>query len=352
MGYNSQSYRCPPDIINCANRLIRNNSRQIPKEELVSHCPKELPSGEAVRYKVFDSLAQDAEFIGKDIFTRRPVVSDCVLLARTNFLLQNAVKKLQEADYPAFLIQKKSEFETPVLGIIVEALRLANLRHDRIVLKRLCRFWHLLTGDMIDSNAVDAEATLIGGDFLRAWVNVASSVSNGNNECLLNLIRTNLVDRLEFRQMIDSILENGENSLNSQDELELFIKEVGKWQEIHREIIQENGAHITLDKYLQYFDLVSKSLPPEGEAIQCMTVHQSKGLQFNHVYLMGMAQDVFPSYRALRKEEIEEERRNCFVAITRVQRTLTLTRSREYFDFPKKPSQFLEEMKIRADYVT
>ena len=75
--------------------------------------------------------------------------------------------------------------------------------------------------------------------------------------------------------------------------------------------------------------------PPAPNAVQCITVHRSKGLQFKHVYVIGMAQEVFPSYRALQRgqksNEVEEERRSCFVAITRTRETLTLTRARRYF---------------------
>ena len=81
-----------------------------------------------------------------------------------------------------------------------------------------------------------------------------------------------------------------------------------------------------------------------------MTVHGSKGLEFKHVYLVGMAQEVFPSFQALKKgpysREMEEERRNCFVAITRVQETLTLTRAGQYNGWSKQPSQFVGEMGI------
>ena len=79
-------------------------------------------------------------------------------------------------------------------------------------------------------------------------------------------------------------------------------------------------------------------------------MHRSKGLEFQHVYLIGMAQEVFPSYRALqrgpRSKEVEEERRSCFVAITRARETLTLARAREYFGYGKRASQFLGEMGV------
>ena len=81
-----------------------------------------------------------------------------------------------------------------------------------------------------------------------------------------------------------------------------------------------------------------------------MTVHGAKGLEFKHVYLIGMAQEVFPSFHALRKgpqsRQLEEERRSCFVAITRAKETLTVTRSWKYYGYTKNSSQFLSEMGI------
>ena len=79
-------------------------------------------------------------------------------------------------------------------------------------------------------------------------------------------------------------------------------------------------------------------------------MHRSKGLQFKHVYLIGMTQEVFPSYLALkggqRSKEVQEERRSCFVAITRARETLTLTRARQYYGYGKRASQFLGEMGV------
>ncbi len=77
---------------------------------------------------------------------------------------------------------------------------------------------------------------------------------------------------------------------------------------------------------------------------------RAKGLEFRYVYLVGMAQEVFPSIYALRKgadsRQVEEERRSCFVAVTRARDTLTLSRSRSYYGYSKDPSQFLAEMGV------
>ena len=99
-------------------------------------------------------------------------------------------------------------------------------------------------------------------------------------------------------------------------------------------------------------DLASKAPVPRPGAVRCMTVHGAKGLEFRHVYLIGMAQEVFPSFQALRRGErsrgLAEERRNCFVAITRAERTLTLARAERYHGYPKAPPQFLAETRLDA----
>ena len=176
-------------------------------------------------------------------------------------------------------------------------------------------------------------------------------------------IRSELVDALAFRDIIDWFLDEGWRTWNGSDgrgdtidqeanEDRGVADEMEAWRELHEDMIQEYGARkLTLNVYLQQMDLMSKLPPQKPDAVRCMTVHGSKGLEFKHVYLMGMAQEVFPSFQALRNgsqsREVEEERRNCFVAITRTEETLTLTRSRMYYGYPKEPSQFLEEMGVR-----
>ena len=137
-------------------------------------------------------------------------------------------------------------------------------------------------------------------------------------------------------------------SWSDADRATLTEEEVTTWKGLHREIIGEYGASVPLNTYLQQLDLSSKTPPPASNVLRCMTVHAAKGLEFEHVYLIGMAQEVFPFFRALQKgptsQEMEEERRSCFVAITRARKTLTMTRSRAYYGHPKGASQFLREM--------
>jgi DNA helicase-2/ATP-dependent DNA helicase PcrA len=88
-------------------------------------------------------------------------------------------------------------------------------------------------------------------------------------------------------------------------------------------------------------------LRAEG-SVTLMTVHAAKGLEADHVYVIGLSEDEFPHYTSLRPdaspELIEEERRLCFVAITRAKHSLTLTGAKSYRGYDKLPSRFLGEM--------
>ena len=155
---------------------------------------------------------------------------------------------------------------------------------------------------------------------------------------------------LNFPGIVDWLLNDEWRSWDDGDSVEPGDEEVETWQALHREIVGEYGRGDTLNTYLQRLDLSSRTPPPAPKAVQCVTVHRAKGLEFSHVYLIGMAQEVFPSYRALQRgpqsKEVEEERLSCFVAITLARETLTLTRSREYFGYGKRASQFLGEMGV------
>ena len=344
-----ESYRCPPEILDHANRLIAHNPRLIEAKKTVSVREPRLPYEGVVRHEVFRSLGAEAEFVGHDIRERGLLPANCVVLARTNRLIHSVADGLRSAGQEAFVPQRKSDFDSPTLAVLVEALRLANSRHDRVVLRRICREWERLTGVVLEPHAVGAAAALVGGDFLRAWVDMAGTAGEEGGD-LLQRIRSDLVDGLNFPAIVDWFLEEGWESWGGDDFAELTAEEVGTWRALHRDIIREYGSGVTLHAYLPHFDLSSKAPSPGPNAVQCITVHRSKGLEFEHVYLIGMAQEVFPSYRALQKGpgsgEVEEERRSCFVAITRARETLTLTRAREYFGYAKRASQFLGEMGV------
>jgi DNA helicase-2/ATP-dependent DNA helicase PcrA len=344
-----ENYRCPKQIIDLANRLIEHNRlRTVGKQPLTTSRPAAMDVG-VIRLGAYDTPEDEAAAVAQDIRSRELKPADCAVLARTTKLLDRAAAALQSAGLDAHVTQRKAEFETPLVRVVFHALRLANARHDRDVLRRLCVAWDALTDQRLELGDVTAAATLVGGDFLRAWADAAATGATDNSAGLIQHLRSSLVDRLEFPGVVDWFLTVGAQPLVDTDD-QALASELDTWRELHGELVREHGEDLTLNVYLQHMDLAPKTPRPGPNAVRCMTVHGAKGLEFKHVYLIGMAQEVFPSFQALRKgptsRELEEERRNCFVAITRVQETLTLTHARRYYDYTKARSQFIAEMGI------
>jgi DNA helicase-2/ATP-dependent DNA helicase PcrA len=108
--------------------------------------------------------------------------------------------------------------------------------------------------------------------------------------------------------------------------------------------------HPSLDQFLQELGLRSKEPSPKPGTVTLMTIHGAKGREFDFVYVVGLAEDVMPSYQSRQKgdssAEMEEERRNCFVAITRAKEGLILSWADRYRGYVERPSRFLLEMGV------
>ena len=122
------------------------------------------------------------------------------------------------------------------------------------------------------------------------------------------------------------------------------------WHALSSDVGRAIGLPSDLERFLQELDLRSKEPPVGPNTVPLMTVHGAKGNEFDHVYLAGLAEDVLPGFHSKKKgdksPEFEEERRNCFVAVTRCQKTLTLSYAERYSGWNKAPSRFVEEMGI------
>lgn len=338
-----ENFRCPPVIIQLANNLIRfNQTRSEGKQPLVAM--KAATDTPALKAEMFNSEEEEAANISKVITESGWRPEDCAVLARNAKLLDRAANALSVGGLQSFVAKRKTEFESPSVRWLFSVLRLANARHERELLRRVCVAWNDFTGTLIEFEDVAAEAALDGGDFLRAWVNTASTKTpKAPHALLLVEIRNRLVDRIDFLVLLELFWK----AKYINDDLE--AEEIATWRELHESLTREHALeNLTLHLYLQEMDLKSKAPAQLPGSVRCLTVHGSKGMEFKHVFLIGMADEVFPSYQATKmgpqSKEMEEERRNCFVAITRAEETLNISWSRTYNGYQKRPSRFLEEM--------
>jgi DNA helicase-2/ATP-dependent DNA helicase PcrA len=165
-----------------------------------------------------------------------------------------------------------------------------------------------------------------------------------------------LCDSLNFHAFVeDSIryfddLNQGE-TLESAENFPDYPADKENWQRIVTDVQRNYGDNLSLHVLLQEMDLTPKSKPLSRDCVRLQTVHTAKGTEFEHVYLIALAEEQFPTYFAIQQgnKSIEEERRNCFVAITRASSTLYLSYADKYFGWSKSPSRFLKEMGLLGE---
>lgn len=352
-----ESYRCPGPVIELANNLIGHNlGRPSDKKQLLP--VKVNDSWECIRCCHFHTARAELEWIAEDI-RKRPASErrDCVVLGRTRKLLEEVVSILESQGVRAHLVERKSEFESVPMSWLHAALRLANARHDREQLRRLCKSFHAIEGVDIRVEDVTTEADSGGGDYLRTWCGRAlerHELEPETKRFLQDGMLGHLVDHMDHEAFVTEAFEWVECvervEQTSWEDVQIdYVEEKALWLQLAQDIQMKYGAgQLSLNVLLQEMDLAPKVPPPPSGSVPCMTVHGAKGLEFPRVYLCGLAEDVLPSYHSRKRgdtsREMQEERRNCFVAITRAIDTLTLTFADEYSGWSKRPSRFLREM--------
>ena len=355
-----ENYRCPPRVIELANMLIRYNlDRSHAKEPLIP--VKGQTDEDMIRLRSFSSFHEELEWIAKDIATKNPQEKgQCVVLARSRKLLEDAVKMLQQHAIPASLNIRKDGFTSAPFRWLNAILHLANARADQEYLRQVCKAFYELDDVDLDVHEIVTNASILGGDNLRSWFDVVLSRNiEPHTYQFLSEAKKQLVDCMDFLNFITGafkwfeILNDRMVEPCQQEGFVDYEEDKSIWQSIQQNVLKNYGKkELSLNILLQEYDLSPKSPPIPPDVVRCLTIHGSKGMEFQHVYLIGLAEDILPSFQSIKRgdksREMQEERRNCFVAITRTILSLTMTYSNEYFGWKKQPSRFLREMGLTA----
>jgi DNA helicase-2/ATP-dependent DNA helicase PcrA len=351
-----ENFRCPAEVITLANNLIAHNSdRDADKKPISAHKPAATTKNVSLnRFSDFDA---EMQWIAVQLKGFAPAERQkTVILARRKKLLEEIVSTLQSAGVPAYIAIRKNEFQSAPFRWLHALLRLANARQDREQLRRLSRSFFQLEGVNLQVEDVVARAAVNSIDFLASWIETAMGRSGlaVPTSILLGAVHNTLLNRMDywsaikaahewFKQIQQNPVGVGDSAFDDFDDEAIIWKA----------LVDDIGTHyslleLTLHNFLQEMDLRAKEKPAPPEAVRCLTIHASKGTEFRHVFLIGLVEDELPSWAAVKKAsdspEMREERRNCFVAITRAEETLTLTYAGKYFGYSKSPSRFLMEM--------
>jgi len=351
-----ENYRCPSSVIELANSLISKNlNRSAGKKPLTA--VKQGINDDVVAIYRFPKLEDEAEWIANNI-AQKPLSEreNVAVLARTKKLLELVGTKLIGLGIPVYFAARKDEFNSAPLRMLHSLLRLTNA-DDKQSLSRLCKSFYELEGIRIDVSKVFSRASADGLSLIRAWleeVKLRSELEEDSKKLFHDNIKP-LITSLNYKSFASSLFAWADVRQNDSQVDETAFNEYEEekkvWGQLVSDIIKKfEGEEVGLYQLLHELDLTSKTPPRQQSAIPCFTIHASKGMEFGHVYLMGLVEDQLPSWAAVKKGdnslEMQEERRNCFVALTRTKERLTMTFSENVFGWRKSPSRFLSEMGI------
>ena len=348
------NYRCPTAIVDAANRLVVYNvQRTATKKPLIAgKTTGKYPISEQIQLRVFDTDEEEAAGIAKEIANRgRTAWGQTTVLARTKALLDRMNKALHDADVPSGVAHRRDDFLSPEFRWLAATLRQTVRTLDRRNLAVLVDSFNRMSETAIDVEQVIADAESSGFSYLATWLEAARAQDlEPGVVALLDSLSSSTGEKSAVQADVEGILQQfvkrqGDPATDSD-----LGEDITAWRDLSRDIARHIGKSAPLEQFLQELQLRSKEPAPKPSAVTLMTIHGAKGREFDCVYVIGMAEDVMPSFQSRQKgdlsPEMEEERRNCFVAITRTKECLVLSRAESYRGWRKPPSRFLVEMQL------
>lgn len=343
-----ENHRCPPEIVEAANQLVAHNTQRTPnKQPIVATKTSNSP----IKFVQFSTDEEENQSLATAIKLAGPSSwGNTAILARQNATLVPVHKALLELGVPASLSKRRNSFISPEFiwlhCCLDQILRPADRRVFAALVFSANKIWQL----ELDPILLVAESESSGQSYLTIWVNQATlsesefcrSVVGHLNQFIANNTQWKRFTRVTIPLLVNENIDPDGSSDVKEDE--------EAWRVCVKEIRSEKGAEPDLVELVQGLALRSKSPPPVTNAVNLLSVHSAKGLEFDHVYIIGLAEDMHPSWQSKKKgdtsAEMEEERRSCFVAITRTRGTLTISTAKQYGSRNRQPSRFLREMRL------
>ena len=354
-----QNYRSTGNILSAANAVIRNNASRKEKALWTNS-----DAGSKVRLHVSYSEHDEAEKIANEILDgvkNGRKYSDYAVLYRLG--LQSAVieKLLTRNNIPFRVVGNIRFFEKKEVKDMIAYLSVINNQSDEIRLKRIINRPHRSIGDrtMQSIGAVASNTNQTFFDVIKNSSNYAELQRASFKISAFALIMNSLIEAnkkgISLSDLYSLILEKTKYIdfvRSSEDEPEPRIeniKELGSYISLFE---SEKGDSASLEGFLEEISLISDSSSSEGEVqdyVTLMTIHASKGLEFPIVFLPGFEEGIFPSQQCIYEpENIEEERRLAYVALTRAKEQIFILNSTSRLTFGStvhnKPSRFLSEI--------
>lgn len=336
-----QNYRSTQNILTVANHVIKNNQGRKSKTLWTAN-----GDGELIELEQFMTAYEEAEYVAGDIAKRVRThdceYNDCAVLYRTNAQSRMFEEKFLMANIPYKIVGGINFYARKEIKDILAYLKTIDNAKDDLAVRRIINVPKRGIGattlnrvqDYADSKGLGFYDALKEANQIPALGRGASRVKPFVD--FIQVLRTQM-EYFTVRELLEEILEKTgyitELEAEGTDEAMARIENI---DELVTKVVtyEENEETPTLSGFLEEVALVADidNLDEDSNHVVLMTLHSAKGLEFPNVYLVGMEDGVFPSYMTIVSddmEEIEEERRLCYVGITRAMQRLTLTSARQ-----------------------
>ena len=336
-----QNYRSTSNILEAANEVIRNNAGRKEKRLWT-----ENGEGSRLLFRQFDNGFDEAEFIAetirKEVRSGKCTYRDNAILYRTNAQSRLFEEKFIAANIPYRIIGGINFYARKEIKDLLSYLKTVDNGQDDLAVRRIVNVPKRGIG-LTSINRVQEYAAGRGISFYEALRGVDLIPNIGRGAAKLESFTALIehfkaeADRMTVSELMDDVIAATgyvqELELEGTEEAEARIENIDELRSKiadYEEGCADRGEPATLSGFLEEVALVADidSLDDSTDYVVLMTLHSAKGLEFPHVYLAGMEDGIFPSYMTVTAddpEEMEEERRLCYVGITRAMKELTLT---------------------------
>lgn len=350
-----ENYRSTPDVLCIANKIIENNHNRVPKELFTVRLNERRPVYHHAKSER-DEAEKVADVIEKGL-AEGDKASDYAVLYRSAFLSRQVEQSLLRRKIPYSVWGGVRFFERKEIKDILSYLRLVASDADDMAFARVVNQPSRKFGNasMEKLKAVADRHSIPLMAALRNSIDEAPFNRKPLREFveLIDRSRTNMsfmpVSELTDWLMTQSGLTDMYRLDEEEERLENVAELINSMKEFERDRLFDGDARLT--EYLQEIALYTNAdHAADAEKVRLMTIHQSKGLEFPNVFIVGLTEGVFPNHRSIRerrKDGEEEERRLMYVAVTRAENMLYLLESEGYLNDNgalKYPSRFISEI--------
>ena len=353
-----QNYRSTQNILNAANSVIRHNRGR--KDKTLWTANEE---GKQVSFRQFDTAKEEADFIARQLRDSSFGYQNQAVLYRTNAQSRLLEERCIFYNVPYRMVGGVNFYQRKEIKDILAYLKtIANGVDDLSVLRIINvpkRGIGAVSMGKVTAFASEHGMSLYGALKEARMVPGLGKAAEKIGRFVAQMEQFRAMAASEdygLRQLIEGIMEETgyEEELMAEGEVEGQTRLENIEELINKAVsYEEDSEHPSLDEFLEEVALVADidSLDQSEDRVTLMTLHSAKGLEFPKVYLAGMEDGLFPSMMCIMSDdrtELEEERRLCYVGITRAKEELVMTAARQRMVNGEtrycKPSRFLEEI--------